>query len=487
MNKISKNIKRLRTAQNLSQEELAEKLYVSRQAISSWENNRTQPDIEMIGKLSEVFNVSVEELIYGEKRKTEIDNENTPHINKNMIIVFSVIGSVFVALSLIFFLFLGWESFGMITKAVVSFLPLFAGQSIAIFTYYKKFDKIAWRESSAILWCIGVISTLALINSIFNIYISDYIFIVIVCLIILPIIYIFDVVSPLIPYFALSLSFNTVVSYNVLNQLMICFLSTFFVGAGVLYTTIKRCKDNSPRREFGIVVTLLAIVGLLFIYAFCTDDFPMYSSGFVIFTAFFTGLIAYGKDGKKAINIIGSLGLVTSIIFLTFAEEAFVVDSYSSVFTVPIKFSLIAVNIFKWLLSTGFITAGFLSFGEEFRKNKTKLFKCIVGVAATILAFIFLDDIEYTAIVLAIAISVLYMLSGTKENNFFDFNLGLISLLVCIFRIIILLNGDILLLAFIFLISGISLLVTNLALLKKAQKEKQATLSITGGENNVQK
>jgi hypothetical protein len=148
---------------------------------------------------------------------------------------------------------------------------------------------------------------------------------------------------------------------------------------------------------------------------------------------------------------------------------------------------LIAVNIFKWLLSTGFITAGFLSFGEEFRKNKTKLFKCIVGVAAAILAFIFLDDIEYIAIALAIAISVLYMLSGTKENNFFDFNLGLISLLVCIFRIIILLNGDILLLAFIFLISGISLLVTNLALLKKVQKEKQATLSITGGENNVQK
>ena len=69
MNKIAKSIKRLRVAQNLSQEELAEKLFVSRQAVSSWENNRTQPDIEMISKLSEVFNVSIEELIYGEKRK----------------------------------------------------------------------------------------------------------------------------------------------------------------------------------------------------------------------------------------------------------------------------------------------------------------------------------------------------------------------------------------------------------------------------------
>ena len=64
MTKISKNIKRLRNSQNISQEVLAERLFISRQAVSSWENDRTQPDIEMIGKLAEVFNVSVEELIY---------------------------------------------------------------------------------------------------------------------------------------------------------------------------------------------------------------------------------------------------------------------------------------------------------------------------------------------------------------------------------------------------------------------------------------
>ena len=68
MTKISKSIKRLRNAQGISQEALAEKLFISRQAVSSWENDRTQSDIEMIGKLAEVFNVSIEELIYGEKR-----------------------------------------------------------------------------------------------------------------------------------------------------------------------------------------------------------------------------------------------------------------------------------------------------------------------------------------------------------------------------------------------------------------------------------
>ena len=80
--------------------------------------------------------------------------------------------------------------------------------------------------------------------------------------------------------------------------------------------------------------------------------------------------------------------------------------------------------------------------------------------------------------------SVLFMISGTKENNFLDFNIGLTALLVCLVRIIIIFSEDILLLAIIMLIAGIALLTTNLALLKKAKKEK-ATPQINGGELDV--
>ena len=48
MTKISKNIKRLRTSKGMSQDALAEKLFISRQAVSSWENDRTQQDVDMI-------------------------------------------------------------------------------------------------------------------------------------------------------------------------------------------------------------------------------------------------------------------------------------------------------------------------------------------------------------------------------------------------------------------------------------------------------
>ena len=43
---ISKNIKRLRQQAGLTQEQMAEKLFVTRQTVSLWENSKTQPDIQ---------------------------------------------------------------------------------------------------------------------------------------------------------------------------------------------------------------------------------------------------------------------------------------------------------------------------------------------------------------------------------------------------------------------------------------------------------
>ena len=65
MNNIGKNIKKLRKEKNLTQEQLAERLHVTRQAVSNWENGKTQPDIETLSVLAEVFEVTVEDLIYG--------------------------------------------------------------------------------------------------------------------------------------------------------------------------------------------------------------------------------------------------------------------------------------------------------------------------------------------------------------------------------------------------------------------------------------
>ena len=82
MMSLGETIYRLRTEKSLSQGDLAEMLEVSRQSISKWENNSAVPDLEKIIRLSEIFEVSLDELVKGEEtpRRTATVN-NIPQEN----------------------------------------------------------------------------------------------------------------------------------------------------------------------------------------------------------------------------------------------------------------------------------------------------------------------------------------------------------------------------------------------------------------------
>ena len=66
---VGNNIKNFRRAKKITQEELAEKLNVTRQCVSNWENNKTQPDIETLHNIAAALEISIDEIIYGKKRK----------------------------------------------------------------------------------------------------------------------------------------------------------------------------------------------------------------------------------------------------------------------------------------------------------------------------------------------------------------------------------------------------------------------------------
>lgn len=80
---LGNKIKYYRGEKELSQEELAERVYVSRQTISNWENNKSYPDINSIVLLSEVFEISIDNLIKGdvEQMKKEINAEEVKKLN----------------------------------------------------------------------------------------------------------------------------------------------------------------------------------------------------------------------------------------------------------------------------------------------------------------------------------------------------------------------------------------------------------------------
>ncbi len=65
---LGKRINRFRTEKSMSQGDLAEQLGVSRQSISKWETDSSVPDLDKLVKLSEVFGVTLDELVMGEKK-----------------------------------------------------------------------------------------------------------------------------------------------------------------------------------------------------------------------------------------------------------------------------------------------------------------------------------------------------------------------------------------------------------------------------------
>ena len=60
---FGKQIRQIRKDAKLTQEQMAEKLNVSRQAVSNWENNKNLPDLEMIITISRVFGLSLDQLM----------------------------------------------------------------------------------------------------------------------------------------------------------------------------------------------------------------------------------------------------------------------------------------------------------------------------------------------------------------------------------------------------------------------------------------
>ena len=85
--KFGKFIKEIRKKNNLTQKEFADKYNVTYQAVSKWENGKNMPDSTLIKKISEDFNVSLEELYNGEFKSKK---------NKNLIII-----SIFIIIAII--------------------------------------------------------------------------------------------------------------------------------------------------------------------------------------------------------------------------------------------------------------------------------------------------------------------------------------------------------------------------------------------------
>lgn len=79
---LNKRLRDQRLLVGLSQSNVAEKLNISRQAISQWENGKSYPDIDNLNRLSEIYHISLDDLISGNNNIEEANSVKTPISNE---------------------------------------------------------------------------------------------------------------------------------------------------------------------------------------------------------------------------------------------------------------------------------------------------------------------------------------------------------------------------------------------------------------------
>lgn len=159
---LGSNIKKYRNAMNWSQDELADKVFVSRQTVSNWENDKNYPDIKSLILLSEVFGISLDNLVKGDivKMKEQINSEEIERFRRDgNIYTILLLAMIITPIPLVhFFRFVGisiWAFLGAMTLMYAAkiekqkkYFDIQTYKEIVAFTEGKSLDDIEKAKES---------------------------------------------------------------------------------------------------------------------------------------------------------------------------------------------------------------------------------------------------------------------------------------------------------------------------------------------------
>lgn len=436
--KISKNIKRLRTDISMTQDTLAEKICVSRQAVSSWENDRTQPDIEMLQKLAEVFDVSLEEIIYGKKRNTEIENEKKNY-GSVLVIVFSILGALLACAGVILIFVNFWQDLPYILKNLFSFVPFICGAAGGAYVLVKRQDSVPFREGAAVLWSAGIVATVVMLQNLALVNLDSEVYMLAVCIMALPVAYFLKSVSGFcIHYIFLCigminlcqssyrgnrvLDYTTVVLFTVLTILGACF---FFK---------KYKKENTTANIFCVWLSSLAGVIMVLLLSSASGETAFFIIGLCCLSIAF--LIIGEKEPSYTLpfKTLGALGLAVAVI--CFASSDFPTSmkilkperiiGLLFVFALPI-ISLVAIKPKKpdsvkivlaviTLICLAFYTVGIIFISKEMTEY--------LGVERSEIGEKVFLPLKFMAFI----VYILMIVIGAREKRLYSMNVGFIFL-----------------------------------------------------------
>lgn len=461
MGKVSKNLKKIRKEKGITQEELAGKLNVTRQAISNWENDKSQPDIESLKLIADVFSTDIEELLYGEKRNVGTTADKTKEKNRIKIIL-SIIGSLFIGIGVVLVFFNFWNDFSMPIQTTFSLLPLLASQAFALFVFLKKRDKLQWQESSGIILTVGVISTIALINAVFDMYCGYELCILIDTLMCIPILFVLNSVSPLAICYFLAINW-TFLSKNIIAGAVLFILISLYIF--YLY------KRNDLRQKYAMWVGTLSLVAFTAVSSICIFDNEI-SNIFVavIAVCLVLYLLSHNNcDLSSPFKVIGIIGFSATALFYSY----FYISEFSYSWKISSAFTKdeIITKFILLLIATVFIAMAAFIKRKDFVEN---IYKALISISS----FLFItSDLIFSltkvkAIVLIAPIfiminGILIIIKGVNDLKLLYINFGLTVAFIQLMEYLSLFSLNLILFGFAFVLFGVGLITINAVISKK--------------------
>lgn len=140
---LGAQIKRLRNERGWNQEQFAEKAYVSRQTVSNWENEKSYPDVHSLLILSDLFGVTLDELIKGdvETMKKEISRDNISEYTR-WANIYAVMFIIAILLPYPLIKFCSWWGFG----GWVIYMAVTMGVAVKVEKLKKKNNIQTYKE-----------------------------------------------------------------------------------------------------------------------------------------------------------------------------------------------------------------------------------------------------------------------------------------------------------------------------------------------------
>ncbi|ENQ0442698.1 helix-turn-helix transcriptional regulator [Listeria monocytogenes] len=109
---LNEKLQLLRKEKNWTQEQLAEELYVSRTAVSKWENKKGYPSIDSLKRISEIFSISIDELLSGDELISLAENENRKNMKKLTLLFLGIMDIL--TISLLILPLYGQQEYGFV-------------------------------------------------------------------------------------------------------------------------------------------------------------------------------------------------------------------------------------------------------------------------------------------------------------------------------------------------------------------------------------